>query len=62
VWVPGHEGILGNERAYELGKKGADTSFTGPKPVLGLLYSMVKRAIGDWMERRHIDCWKSGKD
>ena len=23
---------------------------------------MVKRAIGDWMERKHIECWKSGKD
>ena len=23
---------------------------------------MVKRAIGDWMERKHIECWKSNKD
>jgi hypothetical protein len=45
-----------------LAKKGADTPFTGPEPVLGLLYSVVKRAIGDWMERKHIECWKSGKD
>ena len=22
---------------------------------------MVKRAIGDWMERKHIECWKSDK-
>ena len=36
--------------------------FTGPEPVLGLQYSVVKRAIGDWMERKHIECWKSGKD
>ena len=34
-----------------LAKKGADTPFTGPEPVLSLPYSVVKREIGDWMER-----------
>jgi hypothetical protein len=53
---------LGNERADKLAKKGGDTPFTGPEPVLGLPYSMVKRAIGDWMERKHIECRKSSKD
>jgi Ribonuclease HI len=62
VWVPGHEGILGNERDDGLAKKGADTPFTGPEPILGLPYSVVKRTIGDWMERKHIECWKSSKD
>ena len=37
------------------------TPFTGPEPVLDLPYSMVKREIGDWMERKHIECWPSGK-
>ena len=30
--------------------------------VPALPYSVVKRAVGDWMERKHIECWKSGKD
>ena len=34
MWVLGHEGILGNERAEELAKKGADTPFTGPEPAV----------------------------
>ena len=58
----GHEGIFGNARVDELAKKGADTPFTGPEPVLGLPYSVVKRAIGNWVERKQIECWKSSKD
>ena len=53
---------MGNERADELAKKGADTPFTGPEPILGLPYKVVKRAIRDWMERKHTECWKAGKD
>ena len=53
---------MGNERADELAKKGADTPFTGPEPVRGLPYSVVKRAIRDWMEWKHIECWNSVKD
>jgi hypothetical protein len=53
---------LGNERANELVKKDRDTPFTGPEPVLGLPYSVVKGSIGDRMEWKHIECWKSSKD
>ena len=62
VWVPVLEGILGNERSDELVKQGADTPFTGSEPARGLPYSVVKRAIRDWMEWKHIECWNSVKD
>jgi hypothetical protein len=56
MWVPGHERILGKEKADELAKKGADTPFTGPELVLGLAYRVVKRAMEDWMKRKHLEC------
>ena len=43
--VSWHQGILGNERADELAKKGAYTPFTEPDPVLGLPNSVFRRAI-----------------
>jgi hypothetical protein len=46
----------------ELAKKGADTPFTRPEPVLGLPYIVVKQSIRDWMERKHTEKWKSSKD
>ena len=46
VWVPGHENILGNERADELAKKSADTPFTRPEPVLGLPWSSEQSGTG----------------
>ena len=49
-------------RADELAKKSADSPFTEPEPVLGLPYSVLNRATGDWMEGKHTECWKSGKD
>ena len=55
VWVPRHEGILGNERADELAKKGADTPFTGPEPILGLPYNSQASNWGlDGMETHRV--------
>ena len=62
VWVPGHEGILGNERADELAKKGADTPIYWTRARTWPTVQRCQAAIRDQMERKHIECWKSGKD
>ena len=61
VWVLGHKGILGNERADELAKKGADTPLTGPEPVLAYRTAWSSKQSGTgW--RGNSECWKSGKE
>jgi ribonuclease HI len=38
IWVPGHEGIAGNETADQLAKIGAEYPFIGPEPACGNSY------------------------
>jgi hypothetical protein len=52
VWVPGHEGIAGNETADYLAK-------TGSEPACGVSFGVAKRAVRDWMNKNHIKQWKS---
>jgi ribonuclease HI len=37
IWVPGHEGIVGNETADQLARTGSEHPFTGPEPALWYL-------------------------
>jgi len=51
LWVPGHKGIEGNERADQLAKEGATSKFEGPEPVLGLAKSTANAAIRQWLSQ-----------
>lgn len=57
-WVPGHEGIDGNEKADILAKSGAESSFVGPEPAVGISRDTCKLEIRNWLEKEHLEKWK----
>jgi hypothetical protein len=59
VWVPGHEGIAGNETADEMAKIGSEHPFIGPEPACGISTGVAKKTIRDWMTMNHKKYWES---
>jgi hypothetical protein len=53
IWVPGHEGIVGNETADQLAKTGSEHPFTGPEPACGISIGVARKAVRDWMKGNH---------
>ncbi|XP_028161440.1 uncharacterized protein LOC114353581 [Ostrinia furnacalis] len=59
MWVPGHTGIEGNERADSLARQGSEAAPIGPEPIVPLSMSTLHMAMRQYISRKHRAEWES---
>lgn len=57
VWVPGHSGVEGNERADALARLGSSTAGYGSEPYIPIPQSLCAKALKDWVKTKHTERW-----
>jgi len=58
VWVPGHTGLDGDERADELVSQGSSHAIIGPEPMLVISAKVARGVIREWTSRKHGEHWQ----
>ena len=53
-WVPGHENVIGNERADELARRGSASRPVGPEPFIPFSLSFIKSKLSSWKADRQF--------
>ncbi|XP_050427717.1 uncharacterized protein LOC126837807 [Adelges cooleyi] len=56
--VPGHYGVLGNEQADFLARKGAESPYIGPEPAVGLSEQTLRAIPKNWSREEHRKIWR----
>lgn len=59
IWIPGHKGHEGNEKADELARMGSEQKFQGPEPAVGLPFSTIKQFLKEELIAKHLDYWRT---
>lgn len=57
IWVPGHSGIQGNEKADELARLATLMNHIGPEPLVGLTSSTINRKIKELANKNFMKYW-----
>ena len=58
IWIPGHEGFKGNERADNEAKKGAVKPLCGPYPSYGFTKNYLYKEIKTWTKNNSRLYWE----
>jgi hypothetical protein len=53
IWMPNHEGFVGNEMVYQLVRMGSGHPFIGPELACVFSIGVAKKTVSDWMNRNH---------
>jgi len=58
IWVPGHCGITGNEKADLLAKQASSSCYIGPEPSVGISVSTIYSSISSWAVHEQNKLWQ----